>query len=104
MSGLTYAPNARCSRRRARFAEERGVNGRRAVAEGDVAAVIGPSGGGKSTLLKILSRITDPTTGVAEIRGRVAAGRSIRYRVPGVVARYIESHGLYRAEAADRGR
>jgi len=40
----------------------------------------------------------------SEIRDRVAAGRSIRYRVPGVVARYIESQGLYRADAADGGR
>jgi len=33
-----------------------------------------------------------------EIRRRVAAGGSIRYLVPGCVAGYIASHGLYAAE------
>ncbi len=32
-----------------------------------------------------------------EIRGRIAAGRSIRYLVPDAVIRYIEDHDLYRA-------
>ena len=31
-----------------------------------------------------------------EIRARVAAGRPIRYLVPGAVREYIEAHGLYR--------
>ncbi|WP_396101274.1 ABC transporter ATP-binding protein [Cyanobium sp. Cruz CV13-4-11] len=35
--------------------------------------VIGRNGAGKSILLKILSRITEPTTGMAEIRGRVGS-------------------------------
>jgi nicotinate-nucleotide adenylyltransferase len=33
-----------------------------------------------------------------DIRGRVAAGRSIRYLVPDAVIRYIEDHDLYRDE------
>ncbi|MGZ4314842.1 MAG: ABC transporter ATP-binding protein [Gaiellaceae bacterium] len=43
------------------------------VEEGAVYGVIGANGAGKSTLLKVLSGITEPTTGYAEIRGRVGA-------------------------------
>ena len=35
--------------------------------------MIGANGAGKSTLLKVLSGITEPTTGYAEIRGRVGS-------------------------------
>jgi lipopolysaccharide transport system ATP-binding protein len=41
------------------------------VREGEVLGLIGGNGAGKTTLLKILSCITRPTTGGAEIRGRV---------------------------------
>ena len=43
------------------------------VKRGQVIGVIGHNGGGKSTLLKILSRITKPTRGYAAINGRVGA-------------------------------
>jgi len=43
------------------------------VAEGEVLGIIGANGAGKSTLLKILSQITEPTTGEVRIRGRVAS-------------------------------
>jgi lipopolysaccharide transport system ATP-binding protein len=43
------------------------------VEEGTVFGIIGANGAGKSTLLKILSGITDPTTGYGEIRGRVGS-------------------------------
>ncbi|MEN2281291.1 ABC transporter ATP-binding protein [Algoriphagus sp. SE2] len=43
------------------------------VEEGEVLGIIGKNGAGKSTLLKILSQITDPTSGKIEIRGRVAS-------------------------------
>lgn len=33
-----------------------------------------------------------------EIRQRVATGRSIRYRTPRAVEKFIETHGLYRSE------
>jgi lipopolysaccharide transport system ATP-binding protein len=42
------------------------------VMPGDV-GIIGRNGGGKSTLLKILSLITHPTEGEAELYGRVGS-------------------------------
>ena len=43
------------------------------VKQGEVLGLIGPNGGGKSTLLKILSKITRPTRGTVTLRGRCAA-------------------------------
>lgn len=43
------------------------------VKEGEVFGIIGKNGAGKSTLLKILSQITEPTSGKIEIHGRVAS-------------------------------
>jgi len=43
------------------------------IKQGEVVGVIGRNGVGKSTLLKILSRITEPTGGFAEIHGRVGS-------------------------------
>ncbi len=40
---------------------------------GEVVGIIGRNGAGKSTMLKILSRITKPTTGRAELFGRVGS-------------------------------
>ncbi|HVB59182.1 MAG TPA: polysaccharide ABC transporter ATP-binding protein [Candidatus Acidoferrales bacterium] len=41
------------------------------VKQGEVLGLIGRNGAGKSTVLKILSRITNPTEGRAGIRGRI---------------------------------
>ncbi|GHB23845.1 ABC transporter ATP-binding protein [Mongoliitalea lutea] len=43
------------------------------VKGGEVLGIIGKNGAGKSTLLKILSQITEPTSGKIEIHGRVAS-------------------------------
>src|SRR5262249_56195308 len=43
------------------------------IKRGEAVGIIGRNGGGKSTMLKVLSRITDPTEGRVEIRGRVAS-------------------------------
>lgn len=43
------------------------------VNQGEVLGIIGKNGAGKSTLLKILSQITEPTSGKIEIHGRMAS-------------------------------
>jgi lipopolysaccharide transport system ATP-binding protein len=43
------------------------------VKRGEVLGIIGRNGAGKSTVLKILSRITEPTEGRVVLRGRVAS-------------------------------
>lgn len=43
------------------------------VRDGEVLGIIGRNGAGKSTLLKVLGRIVSPTTGSAELRGRVGS-------------------------------
>jgi lipopolysaccharide transport system ATP-binding protein len=43
------------------------------VEDGEIIGIIGANGAGKSTLLKILSHITEPTSGKAVVRGRVSS-------------------------------
>lgn len=43
------------------------------VKQGEVLGIIGRNGAGKSTFLKILARVTAPTTGSIKVRGRIAS-------------------------------
>ncbi len=43
------------------------------IEQGDRVGIVGHNGAGKSTMLKILSKIIQPTTGTVRIRGRVAS-------------------------------
>src|SRR5579864_8140384 len=43
------------------------------VQQGEVVGIVGRNGAGKSTVLKILTRITEPSTGRVRIRGRLAS-------------------------------
>src|SRR5438270_6835400 len=43
------------------------------VAMGEVVGIIGRNGAGKSTLLKVLSQITEPTSGFVDVTGRVGS-------------------------------
>ena len=43
------------------------------IKRGEMVGIIGRNGAGKSTFLKLLSRITEPTTGRIRLRGRVAS-------------------------------
>jgi len=43
------------------------------VKQGEILGIVGKNGSGKSTLLKILSGVTEPTTGRARLRGRIGS-------------------------------
>jgi len=43
------------------------------VKQGEVVGIIGRNGAGKSTILKILSQITEPTEGRVELKGRIGS-------------------------------
>jgi lipopolysaccharide transport system ATP-binding protein len=43
------------------------------VKQGEVLGVVGRNGAGKSTMLKILSRVTAPTSGEVRVKGRIAS-------------------------------
>jgi lipopolysaccharide transport system ATP-binding protein len=68
---LRRRPGERVERTRQEIWALRGVTFD--VAEGEVVGIIGRNGAGKSTFLKIMSRITDPTEGRATIRGRISS-------------------------------
>ena len=43
------------------------------VNKGEVLGIIGKNGAGKSTILKLLSQVTNPTTGQIKVKGRIAS-------------------------------
>ncbi len=43
------------------------------IDEGEIVGIVGRNGAGKSTMLKLLSRITAPTKGTIKLRGRLAS-------------------------------
>ena len=74
---LTSISRRLAARARGRTAGETGTLALRDVSfevqEGESFALIGPNGAGKSTALKLIARISPPTSGRVRIRGRVAA-------------------------------
>jgi lipopolysaccharide transport system ATP-binding protein len=44
-----------------------------AIASGEMVGLVGRNGAGKSTILKLVARIIEPTSGDVQVRGRVAA-------------------------------
>jgi lipopolysaccharide transport system ATP-binding protein len=44
-----------------------------AIKPGETLGILGTNGSGKSTILKLISRIIDPTTGVIKVKGRLSA-------------------------------
>ena len=54
------------------------------IAQGEVAAIVGPSGAGKTTLLQILGTLSQPDSGTVEIAGQTVgslrAGELVRLR------------------------
>jgi lipopolysaccharide transport system ATP-binding protein len=78
------------------------------IAAGDVVGIIGQNGAGKSTILKILSRITEPTEGEVRIRGRVGSllevGTGFHWELTGRENIYLNGAilGMRRSEVARR--
>lgn len=74
------------------------------VADGERVGIIGPNGAGKSTLLQILAGVNPPSSGVAEVNGRVnsilTVGIGVREEATGRENLYLDGavHGKSRAE------
>lgn len=50
------------------------------VAKGELMGLLGPNGAGKSTLIKILSTLTEPTSGTAQVNGFDVVGDQLATR------------------------
>lgn len=78
------------------------------VQPGEVVGVIGRNGAGKSTLLKLLSQITEPTTGEIRLRGRLASllevGTGFHPELTGLENVFLQGavHGLARRDVRER--
>ncbi len=74
------------------------------IEQGETVGVIGRNGAGKSTLLRILAQITEPTDGIAQVRGRVASllevGTGFHPELTGRENVFLNgaTHGMRRAE------
>ena len=68
-----------CRGIRKRFAPERGVldGVDLQVEAGTVAAILGPSGGGKTTLLRIVAGLEGPEAGEVDLLGRPVVGNGV---------------------------
>ena len=66
------------------------------AAEGECVGLVGPNGGGRSTLLKILATLLRPTSGKLEIAGvdAVRAPYATRHRLAYVGDEGVAGHGL----------
>ena len=70
-----------------------------AIASGSLTALLGPSGGGKSTLLRVIAGLETPDTGSVLISGQrrdpaVAAAAQRRFRLPAL--RRVQAHDRLR--------
>ncbi len=78
------------------------------IARGETLAVIGPNGGGKSTLLQVIAGILEPDEGRATVRGRVTSllelGAGFTADLTGRENIFLNAslHGLTRREVAPR--
>ena len=77
------------------------------VAEGEFVALLGPTGCGKSSLLRLVSDLIPPTSGTIEVRGGPASAarhvNDVRLRLPGAGAAVL-AHRDRQRPAAARGR
>jgi ABC-2 type transport system ATP-binding protein/lipopolysaccharide transport system ATP-binding protein len=78
------------------------------VRDGEAVGIVGRNGAGKSTMLKVLMRITTPTSGTSRTRGRVAAllevGTGFHPELTGRENIYLNAAvlGMSRADTARR--